>query len=85
MLIVFFVNSFQQQVANNLLVYVTSSFSLAPLVSITGLVSSVVGGVTKLPIAKMIDMWGRAEGFAVMVFITTIGKLVLMNLCDHSF
>lgn len=34
-----------------------------------------------LPVAKMMDTWGRAEGFLLMSVCATIG-LVLMASCD---
>ena len=72
--IIYFVNSFQQQVSGNLLAYVTSDFGQHALLSTTGVVSSVVGGVLKLPLARFLDVVGRPQGFALMVFVTTMGK-----------
>lgn len=63
----------EQQIHFNLSVYVTSDFYLLPLTGTTAIVSGVIGGVIKLPTAKFIDLIGRAEGFAIMVGITTIG------------
>lgn len=63
----------QQQIQNNLSVYVTSSFILLPLTGTTSIVSSIVGGVFRLPTAKFIDLIGRAEGFVVMTGFATIG------------
>ncbi|EIN06039.1 MFS general substrate transporter [Punctularia strigosozonata HHB-11173 SS5] len=82
--LVYFVNSLQQQTNNNLTAYVTSSFASHPLVATTSIVSSIVGGVTRLPIAKMLDVWGRAEGFLVMTVIATIGRcLIMMAACKN--
>ena len=36
--------------------YVTSDFSLHSLTSATGVMSSIIGGLTKLPLAKLIDI-----------------------------
>ena len=74
--LVFFVVSMEQQIQNNLSIYVTSSFALLPLTSTTQVVSSVVGGVVKLPTAKFIDLVGRAEGFGIMAGLTTIGEWI---------
>lgn len=41
-----------------------------------------MSGVLKLPIAKLLDLWGRAEGFAFMTLIGTIG-LLLMAVCRN--
>ncbi|KAK1139435.1 hypothetical protein N8T08_000798 [Aspergillus melleus] len=42
----------------------------------------IVGGVGRLPIAMMIDIWGRPEGFGVTVALCTIG-LMLMAACRN--
>jgi hypothetical protein len=69
-------NSLQQQVTGNLTAYVTSAFFMHSLVSTIAIVSNLVGGALKLPIAKLLDMWGRAEGFALMLAFTVIGALL---------
>lgn len=79
--LVFFVSSLQQQIATNLTPYVTSAFAQHSLLSTTQVVSSIVGAVAKLPIAKIINIWGRAEGYILMVAICTIG-LVMMAACN---
>jgi len=35
-----------------------------------------------IPIAKLLDVWGRAEGFALMVGFATLG-LILMASATH--
>lgn len=55
---------------------------MLPLTSTTGIVSSIVGGVLKLPTAKFINIVGRAEGFALMTAFATIG-LVMMAACKN--
>lgn len=39
--------------------------------------SSIIGAVAKLPIAKIIDIWGRAEGYILMVLLCTLGETSL--------
>jgi hypothetical protein len=63
----------EQQIQNNLLYYVYAKFKLSPLVSTTGIVAQICVGVFKLPLAKIIDLVGRAEGLALMTLITTTG------------
>jgi hypothetical protein len=72
----------QQQIQNNLSSYVTSSFLLLPLTGTTSIVSSIVGGVIKLPLAKAIDLIGRPEGFAFMTLLATLG-LIMMAACKN--
>jgi hypothetical protein len=63
----------EEQIQGNLSPYVTSTFSLLPLTSTTSILSSIIGGVIKLPTAKFVDLIGRAEGFAIMTGFATLG------------
>lgn len=76
----FCVNSMQQQTSSNLMPYVVSDFSAHSLIPAIGITSHILSGVLKLPIAKLIDTWGRAQGFVVTTALATLG-LVLMALC----
>ncbi|KAF4121628.1 Fungal trichothecene efflux pump (TRI12) [Geosmithia morbida] len=79
--IVYFVDTTQQGATSSLTPYVTSAFqqhSLTPTVSI---LSSIIGGVSKLTIAKMLDVIGRPAGYMLCIILTTLG-LVLMAACD---
>ncbi|KAI8978998.1 major facilitator superfamily domain-containing protein [Pilobolus umbonatus] len=60
--------------------YVTSSFSKHSLTAATGIISGIMSGVIVLPYAKLINMWGRPQGFALMVGILSLG-LILMACC----
>ncbi|KFY93137.1 hypothetical protein V500_03906 [Pseudogymnoascus sp. VKM F-4518 (FW-2643)] len=80
--LVFFVNSLQQQITSNLLPYVMSDFSSHSLIPVTGIVSQILGGVLKLPIAQLINIWGRPQGLIVMATFCTIG-LILMSVCNN--
>ncbi|RDL41180.1 Siderophore iron transporter-like protein [Venustampulla echinocandica] len=80
--LVFFMISMQQQIQFNLSYYVTSSFALLPLTGTTSIISSIVGGVFRLPTAKFINIVGRAEGFAIMTGFTTIA-LIMMAACRN--
>ena len=41
-----------------------------------GIVATVAGGVSSFTIAKIIDIWGRTEGFLLMLFIVVIGMIM---------
>ncbi|OJD34136.1 siderophore iron transporter mirb [Diplodia corticola] len=81
-LMVFFVDSLEQQISNSLLPYVYSDFKAHSLVTTASIMSSIIGAVVKLPIAKMIDIWGRPQGYVVMIVTATIG-LVLLAVCKN--
>ena len=72
----------QQGPSNSLLVYVTSSFNQHSLTATTSIMSSIIGGLCKLPLAKVLDIWGRPVGIAAMTFCLTIG-LMTMAACNN--
>jgi hypothetical protein len=43
----------------------------------------VVGGVIELPIAKTLNLWGRAEGFLVCLGVFILGLIVIAS-CNGS-
>ncbi|KAI1346557.1 putative MFS siderophore transporter [Xylaria sp. FL0043] len=75
-----FANALQWQVIFNLMPYVVSEFSSHSLIPTITIVSSVLSGVLKLPIAKVIDSWGRPQGFASTTLLAALG-LLLMSFC----
>ncbi|KAL2220930.1 siderophore iron transporter [Thermoascus aurantiacus ATCC 26904] len=80
--LIYFVNSMQQQIITVLNPYVTSSFQKHSLTAATGIMSSLIGGLTKLPLAKILDIWGRPHGLAVMMVFLTVG-LIMMAGCNN--
>ncbi|KAI2780224.1 MFS general substrate transporter [Daldinia loculata] len=71
-----FVDMLLQSVQSNLVPFVTSAFNKHGLLATTGIVATIIGGVCKLTIAKVIDIWGRCEGFVVMVVLVVIGMIM---------
>lgn len=74
--LVTFVDSILQGVQSNLTQYVTSDFGQHALLSTTTIVAAIVGGVSKLAIAKIIDIWGRMEGLALMMVLIVVGMIM---------
>ncbi|KAI1804348.1 putative siderophore iron transporter mirB [Daldinia bambusicola] len=72
-----FANTLQYQVMSNLQPYVVSEFSAHSLIPTIGIIASIMSGILKLPIAKLIDSWGRPQGLACMIALATLG-LALM-------
>ncbi|KAF2833780.1 siderophore iron transporter mirB [Ophiobolus disseminans] len=77
-----FINSLQQQANFAWNPFVTSSFKLHGLTGITGLVANLVSGVSKLPLAKFIDVVGRPHGFALCLLCVML-SLVMMATCHN--
>lgn len=62
--------------------YVTSAFQAHSLTAATSIMASLIGGIFKLPLAKIIDVWGRPQGFILMVACMTLG-MIMMALCQN--
>ena len=62
-MLISFINSLQQQSNYSWRPYVTSAFQKHGLTAMTDIVANIVGGVSKLPLAKFIDLVGRPQGF----------------------
>jgi MFS family permease len=72
----------QQGMSVTLTPYVTSSFQSHSLTAATSIFSSLIGGLFKLPLAKILDIWGRPQGLISMIICLTIG-LVMMAGCNN--
>ncbi|OAA65336.1 Major facilitator superfamily domain, general substrate transporter [Niveomyces insectorum RCEF 264] len=77
MFLLYFVNAFQASILYNLTPFVTSAFESHSLLTVIGIVSNAMTAAVFIPLAKMLDLWGRAEGFLLMIFFATLG-LILM-------
>lgn len=56
--------------------YITSSFYAHGLMNVSGVVSSAVGAVAPLALAKVLDLWGRVEGFCIALVVCIIGMIM---------
>ncbi|KAG2207990.1 hypothetical protein INT46_010356, partial [Mucor plumbeus] len=78
----YFVNAMQGSILYNLIPYVTSDFSAHSLINVIYIVASAISAATYIPLAKILDVWGRAEGFLIMTIFATLG-LILMAVCTN--
>jgi len=78
----YFVNAFQSTILSNLLPYVTSDFESHALLNVIYIVADAMSAAVYVPLSRILDVRGRAEGFLVMVVFATLG-LVLMA-CSHG-
>ncbi|KAM0421199.1 hypothetical protein ACHAPT_011091 [Fusarium lateritium] len=75
----FFMLAFQQSILNNVTYYAYSDFQNAPQIATAQILSSIIGGVLKLPIAKTLNLWGRAEGFLIFVGVYLLGMIIIAS------
>ncbi|KFZ11365.1 hypothetical protein V502_07586 [Pseudogymnoascus sp. VKM F-4520 (FW-2644)] len=71
-----FVDILQNALDSSLNPYVTSSFASHGLMNVSGVMSSAVGACTPLALAKIIDIWGRVEGFTFMLIVCVVGMIL---------
>ena len=80
--LVYFVQGLVGGISGALLPYVTSDFAMHSLTPTTSVMSSVIGGVTNLSIAKTLDIFGRPQGFLFCATLATLG-LIMSAACNN--
>ncbi|KAL2882886.1 hypothetical protein SGCOL_001576 [Colletotrichum sp. CLE4] len=70
-------NGFQSSVLYSLTPYAASDFESHSLLPVIDIVSSAMTASVYIPLAKILDLWGRAEGFLLMVLFATLGMIML--------
>lgn len=63
----------------SLVPYVTSDFQSHSLLTTIDIVSSAMSAASYIPIAKLLDVWGRAEGYALLVGCATLGLILMAS------
>ncbi|EAW15364.1 MFS siderochrome iron transporter MirB [Aspergillus clavatus NRRL 1] len=71
------VNNLKTSVVYSLTPYATSSFAGHSLLTVINIVSSAMTAAVYIPMAKALDLWGRAEGFLLMVCFCILGLILL--------
>lgn len=75
--LVFLTNGFRISILASLTPYVTSSFQSHSLLTVIGIVSSSISAAIYIPMAKLLDVWGRAEGFLLMTCSSILGVVLM--------
>ncbi|CAN9211303.1 unnamed protein product [Alternaria alternata] len=76
-----FVLGFSSSIFNVLTPYVVSSYRRHALTATTEVVANIASGVSRLPYAKLLDIWGRPQSLTLMVIFTVLGT-VMMAACN---
>ncbi|KAF4970059.1 hypothetical protein FZEAL_10119 [Fusarium zealandicum] len=80
--LVYFFQALVAGISSALIPHVTSDFAMHSLTPTTSVLSSVVGGITNLSIAKTLDIFGRPQGFLFCVILATFG-LIISAACNN--
>ncbi|OJJ42623.1 hypothetical protein ASPZODRAFT_76468 [Penicilliopsis zonata CBS 506.65] len=73
----YFVNAMQSEIVGDLIPYITSKWDSHSLLNVIYVVSDTMTAACYMPLAKIMDMWGRAEGFFSMIVIATVGIIIM--------
>ncbi|KAJ0166595.1 Siderophore iron transporter mirB [Colletotrichum tanaceti] len=76
------VTSIQEVSMRVLSPFVTSSFASHSLTATTGVMSTLIAGLIKLPLAKILDTWGRPQGLGLMLISWVLG-FIMMAACKN--
>jgi hypothetical protein len=79
--LLYFVNAFQSSILQSLIPFVTSDFESHSLLNVIYIVGDAMSAAVFIPLAKILDVWGRAHGYLFMTVCCTLG-LVLMASCQ---
>ncbi|KAF1957683.1 siderophore iron transporter-like protein mirB [Byssothecium circinans] len=77
-----FIDMLQNYIDTALNPYITSSFSRHGLLTVGTVISTALGGCIPLTTAKIIDIWGRVEGFIFMLLIAVVG-MIMKAVCQN--
>lgn len=77
MWLVYLLNAFQSSTIGNFAPYVTSAWEAHSLLTVISVIASSMTAAVFIPLAKALDVWGRAEGYLTMVAFAELG-LILM-------
>ncbi|KEY69578.1 hypothetical protein S7711_06207 [Stachybotrys chartarum IBT 7711] len=80
--LIYVIIALQEVVVRAMTPFVTSSFSSHSLTATMTVVSSIIGGLAKLPLAKILDTWGRPQGLTLMLLFWVLG-FVMMAACRN--
>ncbi|KAJ5747565.1 uncharacterized protein N7511_009261 [Penicillium nucicola] len=78
----YFVNAMQSSINYSLMSYVTSDFESHSLLNVIYIVADAMTAAVYIPTAKVMDVWGRAEGYLCMTIFATLG-LIIMAACHN--
>ncbi|CAJ0547028.1 Ff.00g016550.m01.CDS01 [Fusarium sp. VM40] len=82
--LVYLLNAFQSSTVGSLVPYVTSSWGDHSLLNVIDVVASSMTAAVFIPLAKLLDLWGRAEGYLLMVAFAELGLILMATSTNLS-
>ncbi|KIW12504.1 hypothetical protein PV08_09781 [Exophiala spinifera] len=78
------VNNFKSTIVLSLTPFATSDWQSHSLLTVIGIVSNAMTAAVYIPTAKMLDVWGRAEGFLLMLGLCILGLILMASSANLS-
>ena len=82
--LLYFVNAFQSSILSSLTPFVTSAFESHSLLNVIYIVGDSMSAAVYIPLAKILDVWGRAHGYLFMTICCTLGLILMASCHDLS-
>jgi MFS family permease len=80
--LIYFIEGLVMGTQTALTPYITSAFASHSLTPTISIVSYIIGSVTNFAIAKILDIFGRPQGFLLCIILASLG-MVMMASCKH--
>ncbi|KAM6539274.1 mitochondrial phosphate carrier protein [Fusarium falciforme] len=80
--LLFLVQGFRISIFAVMLPYATSEWASHSLLTVVAIVADSMTSAVYIPMAKVLNVWGRAEGFLLMVVFATIG--LILTAASHN-
>ncbi|KAK4222467.1 putative siderophore iron transporter [Podospora fimiseda] len=77
--LIYFITSLEEVAVRTYSPFVTSDFASHSLVGIIWIPASIAAGLLKLPLAKILDIWGRPIGMAIMLHFWSLGFVLMAS------
>lgn len=75
--LLYLVNAFQGAILYSLVPFVTSEFQSHSQLNVIYIVADIMTGVMYIPLSKVLDVWGRAQGFVAMTILAVLGMILM--------
>lgn len=76
------INGFRLSILTTLNPYITSDWGVHSLLTVIPIVSNAIAGAVYIPLAKLMDVWGRAESFLLMFVFAELG--LILSACSTN-
>lgn len=74
---IYFFKSIEEVVFYAMDPFVTSAFNKHSITPAIDVVAIIIGGLSYIPLAKILDTWGRPQGLLLTLFLWVVGLIMM--------